>query len=261
MKDRKLIDRRELALILAKLLINPAACGELENSEKFEAFMLDIGQVVADYCGGNINGVSPVEVENIDADVQTEPMLSVSPNGSLPSLLENIWAGFDEGGWSECPGIELGVKPTEKQIDHLKQQITMLKALIASPAPNDSAENYNRVMTIDATISDNHKSVIEAFCFASQNKTGLYDEPQTIVSDMLCNVVHYCHHYKLSFDLAIALAGCNHIGCLVEPTGSQADLNRLLKKVFLHCELDGLDFIKAVHDGKSLYATELKEDG
>lgn len=94
---------KELAEIVTVLLTNPSSVGELDTLKSYEGFMLQIGEAVAQFCGGDINGInSPIgrpEPVRPDADDDSVPMLSVSPNDSLPSVDQNIWSKYDPEGW------------------------------------------------------------------------------------------------------------------------------------------------------------------
>lgn len=98
----KVIAPNELAEIVTGLLINPALLGELDSVEQHQAFMEGIAQVVADHCGGHVNGVSePDNEDNYLADEYSSPYVSVSPDDSLPSLHRNAWALHDPEGWED----------------------------------------------------------------------------------------------------------------------------------------------------------------
>lgn len=51
----KQIFPHELAEIVTGLLVKPELLGELDSPQKHQAFMLDIGRVVAEHCGGEAN--------------------------------------------------------------------------------------------------------------------------------------------------------------------------------------------------------------
>lgn len=92
---------RELAKIVTALLVEPESVGELDTLDKYQSFIEDIGRVVAEHCGGVINGVSPPLSGTDGADDEDgHPMLSVSPDHRLPSLLQNVWAEYDREGWA-----------------------------------------------------------------------------------------------------------------------------------------------------------------
>jgi hypothetical protein len=95
----KQIIPNELAEIVSVLLVKPSLLGELDTLESYHNFVQEIGQVVADFCGGQINGIAP----NDPIEEKGVPLLSVSPNDSLPSMSNNVWSYFDLSGW-DCPG-------------------------------------------------------------------------------------------------------------------------------------------------------------
>ncbi|MEX3984193.1 hypothetical protein AB4Y45_35140 [Paraburkholderia sp. EG287A] len=84
----KQISQLELAQLLTKLLTDPNS-GELDESAKFAAFMTDLGQVVADHCGGEIR-TEAHEQEGIW-------YLGVRGNDSLPED-GGVWKDFDPEG-------------------------------------------------------------------------------------------------------------------------------------------------------------------
>jgi len=103
--------------------------GALDSREQHQNFMLDIGRVVADYCGGTANWINEQDFEdNYLSDDTRSPMLSVSPNDSLPSLNRNVWALFDTSGWEgeEVDGIEIGEPMSQKEISDLKMKLQAL---------------------------------------------------------------------------------------------------------------------------------------
>lgn len=90
----------ELAEIVVGLLVKPQLLGELDTPDKHQAFMLDIGRVVAEHCGGEANWINQEDTdEDYLADQYNSPYLSVSPDDSLPSLNRNVWAYHDSEGW------------------------------------------------------------------------------------------------------------------------------------------------------------------
>ena len=93
----------ELAEIVAGLLIKPELLGELDSPERHQSFIEEIAQVVADHCGGYINGISPADCDDSQylVDEYSAPYVSVSPDDCLGSLTRNVWAAFDVEGWEE----------------------------------------------------------------------------------------------------------------------------------------------------------------
>ena len=71
----------ELAEIVTGLLIKPELLGELDSREAHQAFMLDIGRVIADHCGGRINGITDGDVAKpYLSDIECTPILHIEPD-------------------------------------------------------------------------------------------------------------------------------------------------------------------------------------
>lgn len=102
----KHITAQELSEIVTGLLLSPDSLGELMEADQYRSFMLGIGEVVANHCGGHANGVGKPQG-------MKEDMLSISPNDSLPSLNSSVWSAYDPGGWSENDTRDLGLHPGE----------------------------------------------------------------------------------------------------------------------------------------------------
>ena len=113
----KQLQPHELAELVTTLLTNPRAIGELDTESQHIDFFRDIGEVVAQYCGGEVNGVGKADdLQNYLSNTNTsQPMLSVSPSDSLPSLERNVWAYHDPEGWigEEPPELDAGEPMTE----------------------------------------------------------------------------------------------------------------------------------------------------
>lgn len=76
----------ELAEIVTGLLIKPELLGELDSREAHQAFMLDIGRVIADHCGGRVNGITDGDVAKpYLSDIECTPTLHIEPDDRLPS--------------------------------------------------------------------------------------------------------------------------------------------------------------------------------
>lgn len=90
----------ELAAIVGNLLMHPEQHSELDETGKHARFFHAIGQVVADFCGGVINGVN-APIGAPDGSEDGQPMLSVSPDENLPSIERNIWSDVDPDGWED----------------------------------------------------------------------------------------------------------------------------------------------------------------
>jgi len=120
----KQIIPNELAEIVSALLVKPSLLGELDSLESYHNFVQEIGQVVADFCGGQVNGIptdDPIDEKGV-------PLLIVSPNDSLPSMSNNVWSYFDLTGW-DCPGtpeISDGVPMSPGEINATRKKMQRL---------------------------------------------------------------------------------------------------------------------------------------
>ncbi|MBK3779905.1 hypothetical protein G3A43_06530 [Paraburkholderia aspalathi] len=81
----KQISQQELAQIVTKLLTDPNS-GELDEANKFAKFMTDIGQVVADHCGG--------EIKHEASTKEGVWYVGIRGNDSLPED-GGVWQDFD----------------------------------------------------------------------------------------------------------------------------------------------------------------------
>lgn len=90
----------ELAVIVSNLLMHPEQHGEFDTAEQHHRFFEAIGNVVADFCGGIVNGVNPPIGEPDDSE-DGQPMLSVAPDERLPSIERNVWSNCDPEGWAD----------------------------------------------------------------------------------------------------------------------------------------------------------------
>lgn len=103
----------ELAQLTATLIARPEVLGELDELDVHERFVADIASVVADYCGGVVNGVNDADAPSPHLVFQNESgsgqvnehgvTISVSPDENLPSLQRNVWSLFDPQGWCDEP--------------------------------------------------------------------------------------------------------------------------------------------------------------
>ncbi|MEE9493026.1 MAG: hypothetical protein V3W04_06570 [Gammaproteobacteria bacterium] len=127
----------ELAEIVVGLLVQPDLLGELDSAEKHQAFMLDIGQAVADHCGGIINQVSLPDSDQGGylSSEYTSPYLSVSPDASLPSLNKNVWRYYDQEGWEEAA---LEITPC----DAVNSVRMMLQNLLCRPDTEEADDQH-----------------------------------------------------------------------------------------------------------------------
>lgn len=121
----KLLSPKELAELVSGLLIQPELFGELDDRHNYHDFILAIGNVVAQFCGGE-----PIAVEYhpplANHEPSYTPMLVVNPNDSLPSLHGSVWSYFDPRGWDDLPlptGIELGQEPLPERILNVRSAL------------------------------------------------------------------------------------------------------------------------------------------
>jgi hypothetical protein len=123
----KQITPRELAEVVSTLLVKPTLLGELEQTERYMQFMEAIGGVVADFCGGMVNGVGlPFGVDVDLSDVDGAPYLSIDPSDCLPSLNRNVWSIFDTEGWegyAPVEGIPLLEPMNSSEVETLRSQM------------------------------------------------------------------------------------------------------------------------------------------
>lgn len=118
--EKKILPK-ELAEIVTGLLVKPELLGELDTTEKHQQFIQAVGQVVADFCGGDIAGVTNDSV----------PALRVSPNDNLPSITENVWQYHDVDAWAEVlvDSKYSAVAIRREAIDNKRQELqTLLSA-------------------------------------------------------------------------------------------------------------------------------------
>jgi hypothetical protein len=117
----KQITPEELAEIITGLLVKPEILGEDPTPDKFKDFMQQLGEVVADYFGGHINGVhfQPAPGE--------APLMSVSPNSDLPSLGSNVWSNHDVDGWTEEEeGMDVSNAASFEETEKVRSQLQRL---------------------------------------------------------------------------------------------------------------------------------------
>lgn len=84
------VSAKELAAIVAALLVAPESVGELDERDSYFRFMESIAGVVADYCGGEVGSTA-------DADFG-QPLIAIHPNDSLPDPVRNVWLSRADAG-------------------------------------------------------------------------------------------------------------------------------------------------------------------
>jgi len=128
----KQILANELAEIVTGLLIRPELLGELDSSEKHEEFIEAIGKIVADFCGGAINGVGPADAAD-GPELASTPMLSVWPNESMPSMERCVWAPYDPEGWDGHTNNEFYLEDdTPIDVDEKNRLRAIIRSLLTS---------------------------------------------------------------------------------------------------------------------------------
>lgn len=144
----------ELAEIVTGLLVKPALLGELDSPEKHQAFMLDIGRVVAAHCGGEANWINGADTnENYLADQHSSPMLSINPNDSLPSLHNNVWSYYDPHGWEdEDCGLLLSGEPLPAHAGEVLR--AQLQGLLSNAALTDNMPQRFHCKMVDWRIPE-----------------------------------------------------------------------------------------------------------
>lgn len=132
----KQISTRELAEVVTGLLVKPDVLGQLCTLEQHQSFMLDIGRVIADHCGGVANWVNHDGngTDYPSEDDELAPLLSVSPNDSLPNLHRNVWAFHDTQGWEDEILQANDSEPLSSQ--EISETRRILQGLLASGAIN-----------------------------------------------------------------------------------------------------------------------------
>lgn len=95
----KMITPAELAGIVATLLVAPSSLGELEEQTTYVAFIRDIAEVVANYCGGDVGSVSTPEENDNGEPGSATYLVAIRADGALPDLAKNAWAASDPDGF------------------------------------------------------------------------------------------------------------------------------------------------------------------
>lgn len=97
----------ELAEIVTALLVKPELMGELDTRVAHQQFMKAIGCVVADFCGGVVNGVTDGDISRpYLSDLDCTPCLHIEADDRLPSPEHNVWSNYHIEGWQEGDDIE-----------------------------------------------------------------------------------------------------------------------------------------------------------
>lgn len=126
----KQIRPSELAEVVTGLLVRPDLLGEIDTSDQHERFIEAIGEVVADFCGGTINGVNPSDSQNPASDYVFTAYLSVYPNDSLSSLENCVWAPYDASGWEGLSNEDYGLESPDNP--PTRQEMALTRARLRS---------------------------------------------------------------------------------------------------------------------------------
>ena len=130
----------ELAEIVTGLLVAPDVLGELDSPEKHQSFMLAVGEVVAEHCGGHVRGVNDPDMDDIYlAEPISVPTFSVEPDDRLPSVANNVWAYYDLFVWDpeDVEGLEVGTPMTLEAIEQVRSRLQT--ALVRSATSEDNS--------------------------------------------------------------------------------------------------------------------------
>lgn len=163
----------ELAEIVAGLLIKPELLGELDSPERHQSFIEEIAQVVADHCGGYINGISPADCDDSQylVDEYSVPYVSVSPDDCLGSLTRNVWAAFDAEGWeeeiAEAESEDADSVSDPMSTDEIKALRNELQQLLSVAAVKYSAEQAP-AFTVGALLDEQQAQLKAALSGCSQ---------------------------------------------------------------------------------------------
>lgn len=81
----KIITSKELATLASCLLVKPEVIGELDDLSRYESFVKDIAEVIANHCGGEVVNV---RTDTLESELPAT-YVALDPNASLPSLNNN----------------------------------------------------------------------------------------------------------------------------------------------------------------------------
>jgi len=122
----------ELAEVVTALLVQPKILGQFDSPDRHMEFMEAIGEVVANFCGGQINGVHPADGSFDGNPFLDAPMLSVWPDSRLPDLQHCVWGPYDPDGWEEVTPEQCGIEPNATPLPLTPEQTRKtVQALLA----------------------------------------------------------------------------------------------------------------------------------
>ncbi|MCP6077239.1 hypothetical protein NL363_28340 [Klebsiella pneumoniae] len=65
-------------------------------------FAPSIGRVIADHCGGRVNGITDGDVAKpYLSDIECTPTLHIEPDDRLPSTERNVWSNYHVEAWAD----------------------------------------------------------------------------------------------------------------------------------------------------------------
>lgn len=132
----------ELAEIVTGLLVKPELLGQFPDEDRHIEFINEIGTLVAEFCGGQVNGVHAPDGSFAGQPFCDAPLMSVWPDDRLPDLDHCVWGPYDPEGWegvsAELTGIEPGGKPLPLKPSEIRKA---LQSLLADAHRAQVAEN------------------------------------------------------------------------------------------------------------------------
>jgi hypothetical protein len=122
----------ELAEIVTGLLVKPELLGQFPDEERHIEFIHQIGKVVAEFCGGQINGVHAPDGSFSGQPFCDAPLMSVWPDDRLPDLQHCVWGPYDPEGWegvtADTIGIEQAGEPLPMKPGEIRKALQSLLA-------------------------------------------------------------------------------------------------------------------------------------
>ena len=139
----------ELAEIVTALLVKPELLGELDTRVAHQEFMKAIGCVVADFCGGVVNGVTDGDISRpYLSDVDCTPILHIEADDRLPSPEHNVWANYHIEGWLEGDDIEAVSVPVS-----VKSQRAGIQGILSNAGLTQGIEQQLQLKMVDWRIA------------------------------------------------------------------------------------------------------------
>ncbi|MCG0456559.1 hypothetical protein L6R44_10625 [Enterobacter cloacae complex sp. ECC445] len=132
----KFLTPSDFAEIVSGLLVDPQRLGAFAEPGDHQAFLAEMGHVVARHCGGKIDGVMMPEGGEEEQSQpylscpETTPYLVVSPDASLPSLTHNVWRYMCANGWVDAvrgtPDTSTDALPTRAECREVRTGLQRL---------------------------------------------------------------------------------------------------------------------------------------